>query len=566
MLKPLSFILVFVPLAHLSGQDTDNTQDDAYRRFALENPGDAAAGQRVFEENPKAVCGDCHRITGMEKCGPNLDGIGEKYSPADLITHVLEPSLSIQPGFQAANVLMNDGRVLNGRVERWNKLVLRLLDTKGEQINLKASEIEEVKYSETSLMPRGLVSQITREQFADLVAYLGSLKFGVKIGLGRDGKPVDIPRLATPIKFTTIHPDSIEFENPLWCGAIPGVPDQLLVIEHHQAKVWRYIRDPQHPRKELFLDLSDQTHIGSNQGLTCLAFHPQYTENGRYFLEHEVREGGEVKTTVVERRASDDRLRDSGDASIRLLEVVQPAGNHNGGCIAFGGDGMLYAGFGDGGPQKDPEGYAQNPRELLGSFIRIDVDRKDPGKPYAIPRDNPYLAAYQADPTIRPETWAIGFREPWRFSFDPVTGDLWVGDVGQSKFEEVCVVKAGENHGWNVREGFAPFSDEYLREGEKFAEPLFAYEHGLGFSVTGGHVYRGDRSSSFYGVYIFGDYNTRRVWGLRKTDASDIEVRELGTAPGGIASFGVDDQGEILLVTYGGQIFHLDLSQTSFDQ
>ena len=188
----------------------------------------------------------------------------------------------------------------------------------------------------------------------------------------------------------------------------------------------------------------------------------------------------------------------------------------------------------------------------------------DGNRPYAIPTDNPFLAAHRGDASIWPETWAIGFREPWRFSFDPVTGDLWLGDVGQNKFEEVCLVKRGENHGWNVREAFAPFSDEYLRDGATYTEPLLAYEHGLGFSVTGGHVYRANPESSFYGVYVFGDYNTRRVWGLRQRDGKLVDVRELGTAPGGVASFGVDDRGELLLVTYGGTVFHLDLSQTEY--
>ena len=324
------------------------------------------------------------------------------------------------------------------------------------------------------------------------------------------------------------------------------------------------MRDRQHPQKQLFVDLSSETYISGNQGVMCIAFHPNYERNGRYFLEHEVQEDRKVKTIIVERQATDDRLSDSGRPAIRLLEVEQPAFNHNGGCIAFGNDGMLYAAFGDGGPQKDPPGYSQNPRVLLGSMVRIDVDRRDGDRPYAIPPDNPFLAAHRDDPSIRPETWAIGFREPWRFSFDSVTGDLWLGDVGQNNFEEVCLVKRGENHGWNVREAFAPFSDEYRRDGQTYTEPLFAYAHGLGFSVTGGHVYQGSPDSSFYGVYIFGDYNTRRVWGLRQRNGKLVDVRELGTAPGGIASFGVDDRGELLLVTYDGMIFHLDLSQTEY--
>ena len=137
-----------------------------------------------------------------------------------------------------------------------------------------------------------------------------------------------------------------------------------------------------------------------------------------------------------------------------MIGVEVPAYNHNGGCIAFGPDGMLYIGFGDGGFQNDPNGNGQNMHGALGSMLRIDVDHRDEGRPYAIPKDNPFLKAHERDPAILPEIWAYGFREPWRYSFDAKTGDLWVGDVGQDKYEQVCLVQAGENHGWNVYEGY----------------------------------------------------------------------------------------------------------------
>lgn len=225
---------------------------------------------------------------------------------------------------------------------------------------------------------------------------------------------------------------------------------------------------------------------------------------------------------------------------------------------------MLYAAFGDGGPQKDPNGYSQNPRILLGSMLRIDVDHRDEGLTYSIPKDNPFWEAHRQDPKVRAETWAIGFREPWRFSFDPKTGELYVGDVGQDKFEEVTIVRRGENHGWNVKEAFIPFSSEYEREGEKYQDPVFAYPHGLGFSITGGYVYRGSRSPSYDGVYIFGDYNTRLIWGLRQQDGKLESVYRIGNAPNGIASFGTDQHGEIYLVTYKGAIYHIDLSQSEY--
>ena len=546
-------------------QKSPPTSDDMlrYEQFALRHSGDAAAGRKLFESD-KAQCADCHRISGMEKSGPNLDGLGEKYDRAALIEHILDPSSTVMPGFEQATVFTNDGRSITGRFERATKVEVRIIDATGKQTNLKRDEVEEIRYSSKSMMPDNLIATISQVEFSDLIAYLSTLRFGVKNGWSADGV-VTIPHLDKPIEFKPIQPKHIQFQNPVWCGALPGQPGSLIVLEHQEAKAWRFDRDSTPPRKELFLDLSSELHVSPNQGLMCLTFHPKFEQNRRYFLEYEVKEDDKIKTLVVERRVAEDGLHDSGDPSIRLLEVVQPAFNHNGGCIAFGPDGMLYAAFGDGGPQRDPEGYSQDPTELKGSFVRIDVDHPDGQKRYSIPRDNPFLAAHQENAAVRPETWAIGFREPWRFSFDRVTGDLWVGDVGQDTYEEVALVRAGENHGWNVREGFAPFSQEYQRDSENYTDPLFVYEHGLGFSVTGGHVYRGDPNSSFYGVYIFGDYNTRRVWGLRQENGRLVDVRELGTAPGGIASFGLDHRGEILLVTYSGQMFYLDLSATSYD-
>lgn len=549
----------------VTAEETEPSAESSHRDFALTHAGDAGAGKVLFHDAKKTQCANCHRITGMEKSGPNLDGIGEKYTRAELIEHVLRPSLTIMPGYEQATVLLKDGRTVIGRFERATKLEVRMIDAAGKQTNLKRRDMQEVQFATTSMMPDNLASTVSKEEFTDLIEYLVGLRFGIKNGLGAGGQLVPIPHLATPIRFECIHPAEVEFKNPVWCGPLPGRAGELIVLEHQEAKAWRFLRSANPPRKELFLDLAKDAYISANQGLMCFAFHPDYQRNGRYFVEHEVHEDGKVKTLVVERLATPDRLRDSGQPAIRLLEVEQPAFNHNGGCIAFGPDGMLYAAFGDGGPQKDPEGYSQNPADLKGSFVRIDVDRRESGSGYSVPSDNPFLAARERDPTIRPETWAIGFREPWRFSFDRLTGDLWVGDVGQNRFEEVAIVKRGENHGWNVREGFAPFSDQYQRDGANYVDPLFAYEHGLGFSVTGGEVYRANPKSTFYGVYIFGDFNTRRVWGLRQRQGKLMDVRELGMAPGGIASFGVDHVGEILLVTYGGGVFQLDLSGASYE-
>lgn len=535
-----------------------------YAAYAAQHMGDAGRGEAIFRQEGKSQCTSCHAIVGMEKSGPNLEGVGDKFTRPQLIQQILDPSAEIKPGFEQVKVLTESGHVVTGRLERANRLIHRIITAEGQQVDVKTSEIVESKTSNESMMPDGLEQLLTAEQFADLIAYLQSLKFQEHSGYVADNRVIEIPRLAAPISFRAIHPPELAFENPVWCGALPGTERDLVVVEHQSSSLWRLVREAGEVRKELFLDLSEVTHISNNQGLMCVAFHPHYPDVPRYFVEYEVHEDSVVKTTVAERVATADGLSDSGLDSRRLLEVEQPAFNHNGGCIAFGPDGMLYIAFGDGGPQRDPNGYAQDPRHLLGSMLRIDVDRRDDGLPYAIPADNPFRAAHRADPAVYAETWAIGFREPWRFSFDFATGELYVGDVGQSRFEEICLVEAGQNHGWNVKEAFEGFSEEYRRAEAVYAEPLFAYPHGLGFSVTGGYVYRGHRAPSFAGVYLFGDYNTRRVWGLRQQDGVVDRVVEIGTAPGGIASFGVDQTGEIYLVTYGGTIYHMDLTKTAF--
>jgi putative heme-binding domain-containing protein len=541
-----------------------NEQAENYRQFALTHAGDARAGQRLFEADKNLACTNCHRITGAEKSGPNLDGIADKYSRRELIEQILRPAASIKPGYEQATVTMRDGRSIVGRINRATKSLVRLIDANGKNVDVLRDDIDRIDASAVSMMPDSLAFSASPAQFADLIAYLETLRFAVASGFQGPQQPIEITRLERPVELRPIHSTDIQFANPVWCGALPGVPGQMLVLEQQEAKIWRLEQTGGITRRHLFLDLTGQVKYGQNWGLVCLAFHPQFKTNRRYFLKYEVEERPAVKTTVVERRASDDLLSDAGVPSRRLFAVEQPAFNHNGGCIAFGPDSFLYIGFGDGGFQRDPNGNGQNLHIAHGSMLRIDVDHRDQGKPYAIPADNPFLEAHRRDPAILPEIWAIGFREPWRFSFDPKNGDLWVGDVGQDTFEEICRVKAGENHGWNVYEGFEPFSEEYRRADAKFTFPLFAYPHRFGVSVTGGHVYRGSRSRSFAGVYIFGDYDTRRIWALKEKDGRLMAVRELGESPQHIASFGLDENGEIIVVGYEGKIFHLDLSRSTF--
>ena len=232
------------------------------------------------------------------------------------------------------------------------------------------------------------------------------------------------------------------------------------------------------------------------------------------------------------------------------MEVEQPFRNHNGGMIAFGPDGMLYVGLGDGGSAGDPSGNGQNPGTLLGTILRIDPEQPAQGAPYAIPADNPFVGESGA----RGEVWAYGLRNPWRFSFDSKTGDLWVGDVGQNALEEVNIVYPGVNYGWNVMEGTSCFRSPSCT-GDNLQAPVAEYGHSLGCSITGGYVYRGQRVRELEGVYLYADFCSGRIWGLRHDGAAVTAQAELAKAPFEISSFGEDAEGEVYVVGFDGGIY-----------
>jgi glucose/arabinose dehydrogenase len=264
---------------------------------------------------------------------------------------------------------------------------------------------------------------------------------------------------------------------------------------------------------------------------------------------------------IWEREAAPDYRTDSGKPG-RLILKVQGATNANhGGELVFGPDGFLYIGMGDSGPGEDPQGHGQDLGQLLGKILRLDMDHPGADSPYAVPTDNPFVN----QPGARPEIWATGLREPWRLSFDPVTKELWTGDVGQDRYEEVDIVRRGENYGWNVYEGFERFSNRYRKEDAAYTMPVFAYNRQYGICVTGGFVYRGDPKSPFYGVYIFGDYQSKRVFGLTQENRVLKKVRQLVTAPEGFASFATDARGTIYLVGYEGMIYTLDFTGAEFE-
>lgn len=298
-----------------------------------------------------------------------------------------------------------------------------------------------------------------------------------------------------------------------------------------------------------FLDVSDRVTAGGEQGLLGLAFHPRYGANGRFFVNYTDLNGD---TVIAEYRAEGPTAEASSERIV--LTFDQPFGNHNGGQLAFGPDGYLYIGTGDGGSAGDPENNGQRLDTLLGKLLRIDVDRTSAAA-YAIPRDNPF-----DEPDARPEIWAYGLRNPWRFSFDRVTGDLWIADVGQSAHEEVNLEVAGSdggrNYGWRPVEGPACF--ESGCDLDAYAAPLFTYSHKLGCSITGGYVYRGRAYPNLRGAYLFGDYCSGNVWAIPSNARGATDPAPLLDTDFSISSFGEDEAGELYLVdAASGTIFRV---------
>ncbi|MDP1949298.1 MAG: PQQ-dependent sugar dehydrogenase [Nitrospirota bacterium] len=303
-------------------------------------------------------------------------------------------------------------------------------------------------------------------------------------------------------------------------------------------------------REALFLDLRDRVLTDDTErGLLGLAFHPDYRRNGRFFVNYTRRPDGATVVAEYRRGGAPDAA--SRDERV-LMVVMQPESNHNGGMLAFGPDGYLYIGLGDGGAWGDPGNRAQNLNELLGKVLRIDVDH---GDPYAIPEDNPF-----AREGGRPEIYAVGLRNPWRFSFDFNSAELWVADVGQKKWEEVDLVTRGGNYGWRVMEGSHCYNPATSCPTEGLALPVMEYRHEEGrCSIIGGYVYRGLAMPALRGAYLFGDYCSGEVFVFRQSDEGGKDASPTVLLKTGfrISSFGQDEEGEIYLLDHGGGIYRL---------
>lgn len=314
-------------------------------------------------------------------------------------------------------------------------------------------------------------------------------------------------------------------------------------------------------QEKTFLDIHERVVYGGERGLLGLAFHPSFSQNGYLFVNYT----GVGDSTIISRFSlmKDDPTLADPESEFRIMAIAQPYPNHNGGCLTFGPDGYLYIGMGDGGASGDPENRSQNPSVLLGKMLRIDINAVSP---YGIPADNPFIT----DSTYRPEIWATGLRNPWRYSFDRLTGDLWIADVGQNKIEEVnfqaANSKGGENYGWRCYEGNDTYNRENCDPDLPVVFPIHTYTHGEECSVTGGNVFRGDESSPYYGAYFFADYCSDKIWTIRKENES-WKAEDFGTFKNNnFSTFGEDKSGNIYVAGLSsGKIYRLNTKEVIKD-
>lgn len=524
-----------------------------HAQFALTHSGRAEEGRKVFGDE-KAACSKCHSVDGSaQKVGPDLLAVAAKFSRAELIKAILEPSDSIAVGYATTVISTTAGEEHLGVVKRAPAEMTELMLGDGQKIQIPAAEISGRRISPVSLMPEGLQEGLSQQEFSDLVAYLLTLRPAAD-ATAQAGVLVSTPIAEKEATFTPFFPENIRFENPTWFGEVPGRTNFYLALES-VGKVWAIERDGSAAAQRVFVDLSRPEYLGPGSGLLTCAFHPRFAETRKYYLKYQ-RLRDRIHTVIEEREFTADFRADAGSARI-ILEIPCATQFHTGGAMAFGPDGFLYIGMGDSGPQRDPRGNGQNLGTLLGKILRIDVDKPAGPLPYSSPADNPFRERAGA----RPEVWAYGFREPWRLSFDRETGDLWVGDVGQDRVEEVGIVRAGENHGWNVYEGFERFSETFRRADESYRMPIFAYLHSVGVSITGGYVYRGERTPGLRGYYICADFEARRVWALTQTNRALGEIIQIGFAPSRPVSFSEGRDGELYVLGHdSGAVYHVDLS------
>lgn len=331
----------------------------------------------------------------------------------------------------------------------------------------------------------------------------------------------------------------------------PGDGTNRIVVPTQQGVIHVFPNDNAATKTEVLLDISDRVRyldMQNEEGLLGLAFHPKFKTNGEFFVFYtDVKARMANKVSRFRLSKSDPKKADPSSEE-EIIRFEKPFWNHDGGTIAFGPDGYLYITHGDGGFANDPQENGQNLKSLLGKVLRIDIDHKENGKNYAIPKDNPFVSKEGA----APEIWCYGLRNVWRMAFDRQSGELWAGEVGQNLYEEINILKAGGNYGWNLRESLHPFGRKGVGVRSDLVDPIWEYHHDVGKSITGGMIYRGHKLPELAGMYLYADYVSSHVWALQY-DAKAGRVtanREIPSANVPIMSFGEGPDGEAYLLTF----------------
>jgi len=334
--------------------------------------------------------------------------------------------------------------------------------------------------------------------------------------------------------------------------------DRLFVVE--QAGVIKvFDNNASTAVAPIFLDIRSRVNdSGNEEGLLGLAFHPDYKNNGYFYVNYTA--NPPRRTVIARYRVTNNPTQADPNSEFILLTFAQPFENHNGGQLAFGPDGYLYIATGDGGSGGDPNNNGQSLQTLLGKILRLDVNNPSGGRNYGIPLDNPFVGTGN-----REEIYAYGLRNPWRMSFDPVTNWLWAGDVGQSRLEEIDIIEKGKNYGWRIMEGNLCFNPSSGCNMTGLVKPIWEYGRSLGISVTGGHVYRGRSVPALVGAYIYGDFGSGRIWALRYDGVNPPVNTELMDTSLGIASFGIDKNFELYLCAFDSRIYRFRPTASSVD-
>jgi glucose/arabinose dehydrogenase len=382
----------------------------------------------------------------------------------------------------------------------------------------------------------------------------------------------ELPKLKTEVAFPNLR-----FDRPVALAYPNDGSNLLFVNEQHKGTIQSFPDEKDTTDVKEFLTLPDPMNKGNEEGLLGLAFHPKYKQNGEFFVyysAHDTVDGKHERHSVVSRfkvSKDDPRKADPSTEERIWVSAKDPFENHNGGCIAFGPDGYLYISLGDSGAADDPLTTGQNPKDWFGSILRVDVDHPADGKGYGIPSDNPKLRDSKFAEWA-PEVYCIGLRNVWKFTFDKENGALWAGDVGQNKYEMVHIIENGGNYGWSINEAFHPFKPRQKAEpatAKSISKPIVEYPHGpnddpkrkdFGQSITGGYVYRGKALPELQGVYVYGDFQSGRIWGVKAKDGQAVEAGELtdvNKSKLAIAAFGEDQTGDMFILAFDGRIHRL---------